>query len=1435
MESLFNRHWIGSPKRLDVRRWIVALLLAPFGLMAQIQPVQISVNVLPPYSAYLQDYAGAGQQVRIFVRNTTQCPLRIRLQGTLTGDNGVVIATSPNYRPPLPLQLAPLENRLLSRADLEGLFDLGQIVVQGMDKNALYRGLPLPDGNYQLCVRAFSEGNTPGVGVGTCPNRPAGQPLSAEFPLGCSAPLVIKAVEPPILISPLCDSEVLPTVPQTVVFTWTPPVGVSPASVEYTLRVVELPDQNIDPNVFIDAVVLPKTGVEVRNLRTSTFLYGPNQPVLQLGKRYAWRVQAIDRSGKLNFLNNGKAPVCAFQYGSEKTTGITNIELAGVKSTTSASAPTVVANPSSLKPKSPPKKVANVVMLVFCDQMFMVDKVTNDDLDHYSGSGTLNLKSPASMFVKLNFNDLVVRPLKYSPGKYEDTGGFHYWEVVKGKVSGTFEKSTVDKKALKLKTDPRTGGTAELSYQAVRLEANQEVVFNEQKNAWDVQPGGLKKAEIQGGIAWNSPLLFKPTTPDTKTNANGELVVTVAGDWYPLQPYSNSPQSTSTATSSLQIPFGKTLSGTLTELPGYALTLNPTSYLSISNGVMTARLAGSLKVTDGKPGNADMTIPFQQSNGLTFSEQIEDPQISLGEVDGKSRLFVSAREVNVKLADLFEADDLPYPNWVKGLSFPRPDLWVGRMVYLQNADNPTSKDYLSWITVPLNPVVHRGKGYETVKPVRKDLNVQSPYLGYQCKLTESIAVIKNSEFKTGMLIGEVYIPFVGAVANLQIDIKKYGLGDASAWFGEPTERTLLQTPQGDRVTLRVEGGYFGDDGYFHPDLWVSAFNATSNTRGINAQDIHLDGIDVIITPKGELTSGYLNAKAEAVFGGSKQKTAYLNGLDYHLHRVLLGDEPGGKNARLSFVGKMVLGEKIVTDDQYAYDLVFAKPAQDVFQFNATPYIPVNKLPKLPPGSGLGTSPKGGGPYADPDEWLAETGATANPNYYLEQSAPATYLKPMAVKTVGASFNTGTAAYTGQFMLFTDDATYGNGFRLDVGMSVFQPTPMTVAATVIAGKALGVKYWFAGFKYVNPSAPGVPLFLNLEAYGFEGRIYSHMKHVGNPQDIYNDNYVPDAKTSFGLYTAMPIRTAVDNGRFLWGKTGLEITFQGFVPSKMMVRGDVNIEQLGGTGDATTSRIQGFATVELDVKNTMMLGYVSMTKCDLTAACATGDAFLYLGPKGFAASAGSPDGPIKITAFCGSLGKLTPSAEGYALVYATTDAIPGLDWIPQGIGLKLSMTATLLDLDTREVLDNPWASVVAKANAYTLMQLRPSILVQAKISANISIDAGYHEYTLNLASLVEDIQLSLPDPVCLAYNKRICYPVIGGINLVIGVKNLTPVLKTNGDKSDMCFDDGVIKGECAGLIGWLANGVDYVIDGAGKILKKGGELLDDACDVVCPWRW
>jgi len=68
------------------------LVLYSFNAFAQTAApqVNITVNILPPYSPYYSDYSGANAgKVLLIVRNLTSTQKRIKLTGELKGDNGI--------------------------------------------------------------------------------------------------------------------------------------------------------------------------------------------------------------------------------------------------------------------------------------------------------------------------------------------------------------------------------------------------------------------------------------------------------------------------------------------------------------------------------------------------------------------------------------------------------------------------------------------------------------------------------------------------------------------------------------------------------------------------------------------------------------------------------------------------------------------------------------------------------------------------------------------------------------------------------------------------------------------------------------------------------------------------------------------------------------------------------------------------------------------------------------------------------------------------------------------------------------------------------------------------------------------------------------------------------------------------------------------------
>lgn len=308
-------------------------LLATAQVRAQAPTVRATVLVLPPYSTHLSDYADQPNRLIISLTNLSRTPVSLQLAGTLTGDNGVRAQTKPGARSPRPIALDVLQTRTLDRDELGQLLDANQLDYTGTSAQDIVRGNGLPEGSYTLCVRALDYAT--------------GRPLSAEEPVGCSRPFALRSLEPPYLIKPLTDEVIRATAPQNIVFTWSRPAG-APISTEYELRIVEMSDNRRNINdAFLSGTVPPLFERTVSG--ATVLLYGPAEPALVVGRRYAFAVTARDPQGRAVFRNNGRSEVSSFVYG----TGPAPVR---------AAEPVAAAQPG--KPQKPLKvKISSVVKI----------------------------------------------------------------------------------------------------------------------------------------------------------------------------------------------------------------------------------------------------------------------------------------------------------------------------------------------------------------------------------------------------------------------------------------------------------------------------------------------------------------------------------------------------------------------------------------------------------------------------------------------------------------------------------------------------------------------------------------------------------------------------------------------------------------------------------------------------------------------------------------------------------------------------------------------------------------------------------------------------------------------------------------------------------------------------------------------------------------
>ncbi|TAL62216.1 MAG: fibronectin type III domain-containing protein [Bacteroidetes bacterium] len=266
---------------------------------AQIYPVQLTAQLIPPYSGYLLDYADpTSEKLRIILQfndfTVPQYNLRLRLE--IKG-NGFTIQSKQLFNPP-PVVVQPGVPAMLSGTDLAPYLNSNNLDFIGINQSQYEQGKALPEGYYSLCVKAYDY-------------YLANTQVSNE---GC-AQAWFTLSDPPFLNMPFCNTSVVPQSPQNILFQWTPMNMGSPNSAfstEYDFELWEIkPDSTANP----DQVVLSAPPIYKITTQQTLVNYGIAEPELTLYMKYAWRVRARDLNGYDLFKNKGYSQVCTFNYG----------------------------------------------------------------------------------------------------------------------------------------------------------------------------------------------------------------------------------------------------------------------------------------------------------------------------------------------------------------------------------------------------------------------------------------------------------------------------------------------------------------------------------------------------------------------------------------------------------------------------------------------------------------------------------------------------------------------------------------------------------------------------------------------------------------------------------------------------------------------------------------------------------------------------------------------------------------------------------------------------------------------------------------------------------------------------------------------------------------------------------------------------------------
>jgi TANFOR domain-containing protein len=278
------------------RLFLFAILLIPFIGRAQNEVVP-TVQVIPPYSPYLTTYVDQPNKVLLTLQNTTGSTLNVKLWVRISGDNGVSVTTSANFNPSQPIVLTAFQNKLLSFNSYEtrDYFDANNVDLVGITKAQLIQNQALPEGNYQICVRVLDY---------AAPHAPRSADGCTSFP--------IYYIDPPVAMQPTCGTNVLASNPQFALFSWTPP-ATAPGNIQYEFTLKEVPN-TLNPFDVIKNNVFPII-FNTTQTANNTLVYDVSKPALTVGKKYVWRVKAIDPNNSVQFKNGGYSEACWFIYG----------------------------------------------------------------------------------------------------------------------------------------------------------------------------------------------------------------------------------------------------------------------------------------------------------------------------------------------------------------------------------------------------------------------------------------------------------------------------------------------------------------------------------------------------------------------------------------------------------------------------------------------------------------------------------------------------------------------------------------------------------------------------------------------------------------------------------------------------------------------------------------------------------------------------------------------------------------------------------------------------------------------------------------------------------------------------------------------------------------------------------------------------------------
>ncbi|HTL83168.1 MAG TPA: fibronectin type III domain-containing protein [Bacteroidia bacterium] len=286
----------------NLRSGIIAFILFFTGLSgvnAQTYPIQVSLQLIPPFSGYITDYGAPGNDnLRAYILDNdlshpsydVKLKIKIEGQGIVLQSAGWYFSNAFTLTPGVPL--------MISGSDLAGLLNENNLDFSGITRAQYDQRRVLPEGFYTISLTAYDYVNPVPIQVSNVGMTQAWMTLN----------------DPPYLNFPACGNEIAVTDPQQITFSWTAINVNEPwnaAGTEYKFELWEIFPANQNPG----NIVASTSPIYTLTTNLTMISYGITEPPLVVGRQYVWRVTARNLDDRALFRNNGISQLCTFTWG----------------------------------------------------------------------------------------------------------------------------------------------------------------------------------------------------------------------------------------------------------------------------------------------------------------------------------------------------------------------------------------------------------------------------------------------------------------------------------------------------------------------------------------------------------------------------------------------------------------------------------------------------------------------------------------------------------------------------------------------------------------------------------------------------------------------------------------------------------------------------------------------------------------------------------------------------------------------------------------------------------------------------------------------------------------------------------------------------------------------------------------------------------------